>query len=240
LECPDTKAPADWARAYHTLLRLPAFAFRRILGPHWLSVCVLSILLTVWEIHHGWLRIDLYDVFLAALASLLVTGMHAILTVRFMLWIIGTLTIGIGFSWIASTWLARSVEWPIVDLIDWLATIQRGAYGVRADDVYPDEFARVLQGFNHLAGALEERQEANAQLLESNLVTPGSRAGCPRSVHCRPLATRGGIRGPHRRMRGFGQCSVRCIRRTGLLLDIDEIGIPDAILMKPGSVIPEE
>lgn len=177
--------------------------------------------------------------FTLAAAGGLVTNQNVVST-RYIAWVAIILILGMIFSWLASTWLARTVERPVTDLLEWLASIQRGEYGVRADDIYTDEFARVVQGFNHLAAALSLRHEQNTQLLESIFATLAAAldARDPYTAGHSQRVAEYAVRIAERA--GFDAASIRRIRQVGLVHDIGKIGVPDAILMKPGELTPEE
>lgn len=67
--------------------------------------------------------------------------------------------------------MSRMVQQPIEELQLKLKLIQEGILDVRANDIYSDEFSRLVAGFNHMVEGLISRDERNTQLLDSYFTT---------------------------------------------------------------------
>ncbi|MCL6592373.1 MAG: HD domain-containing protein [Alicyclobacillus sp.] len=70
--------PQTLEAAYQRLLRLPAIAVRRVMGPHWLGVVIPAAGLTLLALVCRWVSLPAWEVLLAAVASVLLAGMHAL------------------------------------------------------------------------------------------------------------------------------------------------------------------
>lgn len=68
----------NYQRAYQQAHRLPLLAVYRIMGPHWLGILVPGAVISVFEIHAGFLSFPYRYVWLATIGSFLVAVMHAL------------------------------------------------------------------------------------------------------------------------------------------------------------------
>ncbi|MCY0877167.1 MAG: HD domain-containing protein [Firmicutes bacterium] len=155
-------------------------------------------------------------------------------------WAIGVLLIGICFATIGAWLLWVSVRHPIEQLQSAMRSVQRGDLAVRANDLYSDEFSRLVAGFNHMVGGLLARDELNTLLLDSYFATLAAALDARdpytagHSVRVAQYAVEIG------RKVGLPTPELQNLRKCSLLHDIGKIGVRDSILLKEGRLTEDE
>ncbi|WP_168118677.1 HD domain-containing phosphohydrolase [Paenibacillus sp. HB172176] len=150
------------------------------------------------------------------------------------------LVIGMAFSLLGATLLARNIQDPIQTIQHAMSSVQEGKLDTRADDVYSDEFSKLVAGFNHMVGGLKERESRNNQLLQSYFITLAAAldardaytAGHSERVAEYSVQIAAAAAWPKER--------IELIRKSALLHDIGKIGVRDAVLLKDGRLTEEE
>lgn len=121
------------------------------------------------------------------------------------------------------------------DLQDRLRGIQAGADEFLSKPVHPLELrARVasLTRMKFLIDALDSAESAFMTLALTIEARDPSTNG-----HCERLAKRAVALG---RVLGLGESDLQALHRGGYLHDVGKVGVPDAILLKPGPLTPDE
>ncbi|MHA7965178.1 HD domain-containing phosphohydrolase [Paenibacillus sp. CAU 1782] len=150
------------------------------------------------------------------------------------------LLIGIAFSYLGATLLARNIQAPIATVQDAMSRVQDGQLEVRADDVYSDEFSRLIAGFNHMVDGLKERERRNDQLLQSYFFTLAAALDARDAYtagHSERVAQFSVMIG---RLAGWPEDKLDQVRKAALLHDIGKIGIRDNVLLKEGKLTEDE
>ncbi|MFP4977077.1 HD domain-containing phosphohydrolase [Paenibacillus sp. CN-4] len=149
------------------------------------------------------------------------------------------LFIGIGFSTLAAWLLTRSVQRPIDQLHEAINRVKEGRL-VQAQDLYSDEFSRLVAGFNMMVRGLQVRERQNRQLLDSYFTTLALALDARDSYtagHSLRVAEYSVIIG---RMAGLTREQLDNLRKSALLHDIGKIGVSDHVLFKEGQLTDEE
>ncbi|WP_042167814.1 HD-GYP domain-containing protein [Paenibacillus gorillae] len=155
-------------------------------------------------------------------------------------WAVIILIIGISFSILGASLLSRNIQDPIHTIQSAMSSVQAGNLNTRADDIYSDEFSKLVAGFNHMVTGLKEREERNNQLLQSYFFTLAA------ALDARDAYTAGHSERVARysmqigELAGWDEASLQILYRSALLHDIGKIGVRDAVLLKEGKLTDEE
>ncbi|WP_237163397.1 HD domain-containing phosphohydrolase [Paenibacillus sp. BIHB 4019] len=155
-------------------------------------------------------------------------------------WAVLILIIGILFSWLSASLLSKDIQSPIETLQQALVSVQEGKLDHKAEDIYSDEFSKLVAGFNHMVDGLKEREKRNAQLLQSYFITLAA------ALEARDLYTAGHSERVAEyavligQLAGWDDSVLDTIRKSALLHDIGKIGVRDAVLLKDGKLTDEE
>lgn len=155
-------------------------------------------------------------------------------------WALVMLVIGVSFASFGAWLLWVTVRHPIAQLHDAMRKVQGGDLGIRANDLYSDEFSRLVAGFNHMVRGLAQRDEQNHQMLDSYFSTLAA------ALDARDPYTAGhSVRVAHYaveigRKANLPASELQNLRKCALLHDIGKIGVRDSILLKDGLLTAEE
>ncbi|WP_364150372.1 HD-GYP domain-containing protein [Paenibacillus sp. LPE1-1-1.1] len=155
-------------------------------------------------------------------------------------WAAIILIIGIIYSLFGASLLSRSIEEPIHTIQNGMSSVQAGNFDTSADDIYSDEFSKLVAGFNHMVNGLKEREQRNNQLLQSYFMTLAA------ALDARDAYTAGHSTRVARysvqigRLDGWSADEIELLHKTALLHDIGKIGVRDAVLLKEGRLTDEE
>ncbi|MFD3262309.1 HD domain-containing phosphohydrolase [Paenibacillus lentus] len=150
------------------------------------------------------------------------------------------LLIGLGFAFIGSWLLTRELETPIQHLYERMAEVKVGYLRTEASDLFSDEFARLVSGFNHMLRGVRIQAARNDQLVESYFATLAAALDARdpytagHSLRVAEYAVQIGT------LARLPKHVVDQLRKAALLHDIGKIGIRDAVLLKEGQLAEEE
>ncbi|RCW69814.1 HD domain-containing phosphohydrolase [Saliterribacillus persicus] len=162
------------------------------------------------------------------------------LSATYWIWAIGIILISIMFSVVAALLIAKSIQVPINELQQKMKLVQGGEFDVEASDNYPDDFAKLVNGFNHMVSSLNQTDAVNRQLLDSFIttLTTALDARDPYTAgHSKRVSDLSVAIGEKLRL---SQPKISLLRKTALLHDIGKIGIEDDILLKSGKLTERE
>ncbi|MEJ2350720.1 MAG: HD domain-containing phosphohydrolase [Anaerolineales bacterium] len=136
--------------------------------------------------------------------------------------------------------LARYITTPLLGLVQASTEVALGNLAVQVDPHSNDEVAVLTESFNHMVKNLKKSKMDLIEAYDTTL------EGWARAVELRERKT-----GEHTRRvaemavrlaekMDFDEEQMPHLRRGALLHDIGKIGIPDAILLKPGKLTDEE
>jgi putative nucleotidyltransferase with HDIG domain len=136
--------------------------------------------------------------------------------------------------------LARFITRPLLGLVQASTEVAQGNLAIQVDADSNDEVAVLTESFNHMVKNLKKSKMDLIEAYDTTL------EGWARAVELRERKT-----GEHTRRVaemtvrlaekiGFDEEQMPHVRRGALLHDIGKIGIPDAILLKPGKLTDEE
>lgn len=155
-------------------------------------------------------------------------------------WGVAFVIAGILFSLAGALLLSRAVELPVFQLQRGMSHVASGQLDIEIDNIYVDEFARVVAGFNTMVQFLNERDAVNQQLLESFLTVLST------ALDARDPYTAGhSVRVAQyaesiARRVGLSTEDIDDIRKAAILHDVGKIGVQDYVLMKNGKLTDEE
>ncbi|MMZ44774.1 Cyclic di-GMP phosphodiesterase response regulator RpfG [compost metagenome] len=153
----------------------------------------------------------------------------------------GTILIfGVAFAYLGGRLLTREIEQPIHHLLEKMNEVKEGRLNSNASDLYSDEFAELVEGFNMMIEGLKEREEKNGQLLDSYFATLAAALDARDAYtagHSLRVAEYSVLIG---RKGGLSETDLDLLRKTALLHDIGKIGVADAVLFKDGKLTDEE
>jgi HD-GYP domain-containing protein (c-di-GMP phosphodiesterase class II) len=153
----------------------------------------------------------------------------------------GTILIfGVAFAYLGGRLLTRETEQPILHLLEKMNEVKEGRLNSQASDLYSDEFAKLIEGFNMMVEGLREREEKNGQMLDSYFATLAATLDARDAYtagHSLRVAEYSVMIG---RMGGLNEADLDLLRKTALLHDIGKIGVADAVLLKNGKLTDEE
>ncbi|RZT23410.1 HD-GYP domain-containing protein [Fictibacillus sp. BK138] len=155
-------------------------------------------------------------------------------------WAFFVLLIGISFAIFGAYLLFKDIQQPMNELQAGMYEVRTGNSNARVDDLYSDEFSKLIKGFNHMARAIQSREHENKQLLESFFATMAATLDARdpytagHSLRVADYAMKIG------QMAGLPFQQLLQLRKAALLHDIGKIGIPDIVLLKEEKLTPEE
>lgn len=156
------------------------------------------------------------------------------------LWAGTILIFGVAFAYLGGKLLTREIEQPIHHLLEKMNEVKEGRLNSNASDLYSDEFAELVEGFNMMIEGLKEREEKNGQLLDSYFATLAAALDA-RDTYTAGHSLRVAEYSVHiGRKGGLSETDLDLLRKTALLHDIGKIGVPDAVLLKDGKLTDEE
>ena len=154
-------------------------------------------------------------------------------------WSVLVIVVILFMALVVAVLLYRSIEQPMNSLRQRFEEVRSGELEYM-DNIYSDEFSKLVTGFNHMVSSIKERDERNEQLLESFFTvfaaTLDARdpytAGHSARVadYCVQIASRA----------NFSLEDIDLLRKSALLHDIGKIGVRDHVLLKEKSLTEEE
>jgi HD-GYP domain-containing protein (c-di-GMP phosphodiesterase class II) len=154
-------------------------------------------------------------------------------------WAAVIIVLGLIFAYYGAKLLFLDVHQPIDQLRESMREVQEGSL-VKTDALYSDEFAGLVNGFNHMIEAIQARDEKNKAMFASFLegMTTALDARDPyTSGHSTRVAAYSLEIGAKA---GLSEEELELLRTSALLHDIGKIGVPDRILLKDGRLTDEE
>lgn len=149
------------------------------------------------------------------------------------------LIIDIAFAYTGARLITLDIERPISKLYDAMNDIREGRM-TKVQNIYSDEFSKLVAGFNMMVGALQSREEQSQAMLDSYFVTLAVAldARDPYTAgHSLRVAEYSELIG---RLCGLSPEDLTVIRKSALLHDIGKIGVRDTVLLKEGRLTDEE
>lgn len=146
-------------------------------------------------------------------------------------WAFVIILIGLAFAYFGAKLLFLDVQQPILQLQESMKEIQQGNL-IKTDELYSDEFAGLVSGFNHMVEAIKDRDNQKQLMFESFLESLSAvldardpyTAGHSTRVTAYSLAIG--------KRYGLLEYDLSLLKKSAILHDIGKIGIPDAILLK--------
>ncbi|WLR56997.1 HD domain-containing protein [Mesobacillus subterraneus] len=154
-------------------------------------------------------------------------------------WAAFIILIGLAFAYFGSKLLFLDVNQPIIQLQESMKNIQDGNLA-KTDELYSDEFAGLVSGFNHMVDAINIRDKQNQLMFESFLesLSAALDARDPYTAgHSGRVAAYSILIGEKY---GLSEYELSLLRKSAILHDIGKIGISDKILQKDGKLSDEE
>jgi HD-GYP domain-containing protein (c-di-GMP phosphodiesterase class II)/Na+-transporting methylmalonyl-CoA/oxaloacetate decarboxylase gamma subunit len=150
-------------------------------------------------------------------------------------WAFVIILIGLAFAYFGAKLLFLDVQQPILQLQESMKEIQQGNL-IKTDELYSDEFAGLVSGFNHMVEAIQDRDNQKQLMFESFLESLSAvldardpyTAGHSTRVTAYSLAIG--------KRYGLSEHDLSLLKKSAILHDIGKIGIPDAILLKDGKL----
>ncbi|MEW5323054.1 HD-GYP domain-containing protein [Geobacillus thermoleovorans] len=155
-------------------------------------------------------------------------------------WAAVILLFSIAFSVFLTRLLVDEINEPVSVLATHMERAENETYEPVAHNVYTDEFAYLLRGFNHMIDAVHQRDKMNKELLNSfiTVLTAALDARDPYTAgHSLRVARYALAIG---KQLSLPDEQLDALYRSALLHDIGKIGIPDAILLKDGKLSDDE
>ena len=121
------------------------------------------------------------------------------------------------------------------DMSDRIRGIEAGADEFLSKPVHPHELRARVASLSRLKRLIDELDSAEAAFMALAL-TIEARDPYTKG-HCERLARRAGALG---RALGMNAADLAALHRGGYLHDVGKVGVPDAVLLKPGPLTPEE
>lgn len=146
-------------------------------------------------------------------------------------WALLILIVSVLFAVFGAFLLFKNISGPIEKLQEGMLEVEQGRLQYR-NDVYSDEFSKLIAGFNKMIRGLRERDQINNQLLESLYTTLAVTLDARdhyTAGHSVRVAEYSIMIG---RAAGLSADSLDTLRKSALLHDIGKIGIRDSILLK--------
>jgi HD-GYP domain-containing protein (c-di-GMP phosphodiesterase class II) len=193
------------------------------------------------KIQWSTLFIGVFPLLLFALANQVrLYQISAPVTTSYWSWAIFVLVIGVSFAIFGAYLLFKDLQQPMNELQTGMYEVRTGNSHAKVDDLYSDEFSRLIKGFNHMAQAIQSREQENKQLLESFFATMAATLDARdpytagHSLRVADYAMKIG------QMAGLPFQQMLQLRKAALLHDIGKIGIPDMVLLKEEQLTDDE
>ncbi|WP_273128597.1 HD domain-containing phosphohydrolase [Bacillus weihaiensis] len=154
-------------------------------------------------------------------------------------WAVFVLIVSIIFAIYGAYLLYNNISEPIQKLEDGMQKIQIGQLTYQ-NDVYSDEFSRLISGYNQMVSGLKRKDQINTQLLDSLFTTLALALDARDTYtagHSVRVANYSIIIGKEAKL---DKETLDLLRKSALLHDIGKIGIKDSILLKDGRLTDEE
>ncbi|MBT2641262.1 HD domain-containing protein [Bacillus sp. ISL-41] len=155
-------------------------------------------------------------------------------------WAAIVIFIGLAFAYFGSKLLFLDINQPIVQLQNSMKNIQEGSLTAKTDELYSDEFAGLVSGFNHMVDAINIRDQQNQMMFESFLesLSAALDARDPYTAgHSGRVAAYSLLIGEKY---GLSEHELSLLKKSAILHDIGKIGISDKILQKDSKLTDEE
>ncbi|WP_018133218.1 HD domain-containing phosphohydrolase [Effusibacillus pohliae] len=185
--------------------------------------------------------IGTFPLFLFSLATQIRLGEMALQqSTQYWKWAGIILMIGTMFSSLGAWLLSRDIVHPIRNLFASINEVRNGNFDVKAEDIYADEFSKLVSGFNHMVEGLKTRENRNNQLVQSYFTTLAAALDARdpytagHSLRVADYSLRIG------RLACLSKAELSVLEKAALLHDIGKIGIRDAVLLKEGRLTDEE
>lgn len=187
----------------------------------------------------SFLYISVFPILLFGLATQVKLDILAESTQNYWSWAFFIILLGLVFAYFGAKLLFLDVHQPIVQLQESMKKIQQGHLTL-TQDLYSDEFAGLVTGFNHMVQAIKDRDEQKQLMFESFLESLSAvldardpyTAGHSTRVTAYSLAIG--------KRYGLSENNLSLLKKSAILHDIGKIGIPDGILLKDGKLTDDE
>jgi HD-GYP domain-containing protein (c-di-GMP phosphodiesterase class II) len=187
----------------------------------------------------SFLYISVFPILLFGLATQVKLGIAENSSQSFWSWAAVIIVLGLIFAYYGAKLLFLDVHQPIVQLRRSMREVQEGSL-VKTDALYSDEFAGLVNGFNHMVEAIQTRDEKNkamfASFLESMTAALDARDQYTFGHSTRVAAYSLEIG----EKAGLDEEELMLLKTSALLHDIGKIGVADRILLKDGKLTDEE
>lgn len=136
--------------------------------------------------------------------------------------------------------LARIITTPILALVNASKEVAQGNLRIQVDPTTDDEIALLAHNFNSMVSSLDKSQRDLVNAYDSTL------EGWSQALELKDSETEGhtqrvtNLTIEFARSYGIPESEIVHIRRGAILHDIGKMGVPDEILLKPGSLTEEE
>ena len=159
---------------------------------------------------------------------------HVMLT-EYWNWAIIVLLLSILFASFGAYLLFRDVSQPLEQIQAGMKQVQEGNLHY-TDDIYSDEFSKLIAGFNSMIQGIKKRDKMNSQLLDSFYTTLSATLDA-RDHYTAGHSTRVAMYSIKIGEKvGLNEEQLEMIKKSALLHDIGKIGIRDSILLKNGKL----
>jgi methyl-accepting chemotaxis protein len=99
-------------------------------------------------------------------------------------WAFVIILLGLAFAYFGAKLLFLDVQQPILQLQESMKEIQQGNL-IKSDELYSDEFAGLVSGFNHMVEAIKDR-DSQKQLMFERVFSRACRLYWMRGIHTQP------------------------------------------------------
>lgn len=187
----------------------------------------------------SFLYITVFPILLFGLATQVKLDILVKSTQNYWSWALFIILLGLMFAYFGAKLLFLDVLQPIVQLQESMKKIQQG-HLTMTEDLYSDEFAGLVTGFNHMVQAIKDRDEQKQLMFESFLESLSAvldardtyTAGHSTRVTAYSLAIG--------KRFGLSESDLSLLKKSAILHDIGKIGIPDGILLKDEKLTDDE
>jgi putative nucleotidyltransferase with HDIG domain len=187
----------------------------------------------------SFLYIAVFPILLFGLATQVKLDVLAESSQNYWSWALFIILLGVTFAYFGAKLLFSDIQQPIVQLQESMKKIQQGNL-TKTEEFYSDEFAGLVDGFNHMVDSIKERDEQKQLMFESFLESLSAvidardpyTAGHSTRVAAYSLAIG--------KRYGLSRHDLSLLKKSAILHDIGKIGVPDGILLKDGKLTDEE
>ncbi|WP_053219901.1 HD-GYP domain-containing protein [Virgibacillus senegalensis] len=161
------------------------------------------------------------------------------LMTEYMVWAIVVVSFVLLFALFGSSLLSRNIQEPLELLQNGIREVEKGNL-VTLNNYYSDEFSHLIDGFNHMADSISEKEKMSEQLHESFFTVFAATLDA-RDPYTAGHSLRVAEYAQHiGRTYGLPESSLTLLKQSALLHDIGKIGIRDKILLKDGKLTESE